>query len=86
VHCWECTTGAGDECCPYLVTGPYAPAGELRVAAGTFIILVASELCLLLRLLIPKLIEFGEARYDAVYGHAHGDRPFIPTPIQPEGD
>jgi uncharacterized oligopeptide transporter (OPT) family protein len=35
VHCWECTTGAGDECCPYLVTGPYILAGELRVAAGT---------------------------------------------------
>lgn len=78
MHCWECTTGAGDECCPYLVTGPYILAGELRVAAGTFIILVASELCLLLRLLIPRVIAWGELRYQALDHETDGDWPKIP--------
>jgi hypothetical protein len=48
------------------------------VAAGTFIILVASELCLLLRLLIPRVIAWGELRYQALDHEADGDWPKIP--------
>jgi hypothetical protein len=44
----------------------------------TFIILVASELCLLLRLLIPRVIAWGELRYQALDHETDGDWPFIP--------
>lgn len=45
----------------------------------TFCLIVTVELVVLLRLALPRVLDFAEARYDEVYGVAHGDCPHLPT-------
>jgi hypothetical protein len=51
-----------------------------------FTLIVAAELILLFRLLIPDFLAWAEARHDAVYNKPHGDWPAVPVIESPFHD